>query len=331
MFESINNIFLKMTWLSDAVSWLLDSLGLDLTTRLGGSIQFFLYDIIKIAILLVVVIFVISYIQSFFPPERTRRILGKLKGVRANIVGALMGTITPFCACSSIPLFIGFTRAGLPIGVTFSFLISSPMVDLASLILLASVFSWKIALAYMATGLILAILGGTLMGRMKLEGEVASFVLDGTIVDEEETLTKRDRCLFAWAQVKQIVGKVWPYVLIGVGIGALIHNWIPAEIIGVILGNKNPFSVVIATLLGAPVYADIFGTLPIAEALVVKGVSVGTVVAFMMSVTVLSVPSLVMLKRVVSSKLLAVFITVVIIGILIIGYALNAMSPFLLA
>ncbi|NTU90250.1 MAG: permease, partial [Actinobacteria bacterium] len=226
MFESINSIFLKMTWLSDAISWLLESFGLDLTTRLGGSIQFFIYDIIKIAILLVVVIFVISYIQSFFPPERTRRILGKLTGVRANIVGALMGTITPFCACSSIPLFIGFTRAGLPIGVTFSFLISSPMVDLASLILLASVFSWKIALAYMVTGLLLAILGGTLMGKMKLEGEVASFVLEGAISDEEEVLTKRDRCRFAWAQVMQIVGKVWPYVLIGVGIGALIHNWI---------------------------------------------------------------------------------------------------------
>ncbi|NTU90037.1 MAG: permease, partial [Actinobacteria bacterium] len=233
--------------------------------------------------------------------------------------------------CSSIPLFIGFTRAGLPIGVTFSFLISSPMVDLASLILLASVFSWKIALVYMVTGLLLAILGGTLMGKMKLEGEVASFVLEGAISDEEETLTRRDRYRFAWAQVKQIVGKVWPYVLIGVGIGALIHNWIPAEIIGVILGNKNPFSVVIATLLGAPIYADIFGTLPIAEALVAKGVSVGTVVAFMMSVTVLSIPSLVMLKRVVSSKLLAIFIIVVIIGILIIGYALNAVSPFLLA
>lgn len=329
MFEAINNAVLKMTWLSDFFAWALTSLGLDISTRIGGSLLFFLYDIVKIAILLVVVIFIISYIQSYFPPERTRKILGRLKGIWANIVGALLGTITPFCSCSSIPLFIGFTKAGLPIGVTFSFLISSPMVDLASLILLASVFNWSIALAYVILGLILAVIGGTLMNKMNLEDEIPAFVREGALIENEETLTRRERVEYAWSQVKQIVGKVWPYVLIGVGIGAVIHNWIPANIIEAILGDGNPFSVILATALGAPVYADIFGTLPIAEALVAKGVGVGTVVAFMMSVTVLSIPSLVMLKKVVSTKLLGIFIGIVLVGIIICGYALNAFGMFL--
>jgi len=330
MLEAINNALLKMTWLSDFFAWALTNLGLDVSTRIGGSALFFLYDFVKIAILLVVVIFIISYIQSYFPPERTRKILGRLKGIWANIVGALLGTITPFCSCSSIPLFIGFTKAGLPIGVTFSFLISSPMVDLASLILLASVFNWSIALAYVILGLILAVVGGTLMNKMNLENEIPAFVREGALVENEETLTRRERVEYAWSQVKQIVGKVWPYVLIGVGIGALIHNWIPTEIIEAILGNGNPFSVILATVLGAPVYADIFGTLPIAEALVAKGVGVGTVVAFMMSVTVLSIPSLVMLKKVVSGKLLGIFIGIVLIGIIICGYALNTFGMFLI-
>ncbi len=329
MFEVINNAVLKMTWLSDFFAWVLASIGLDVNTQIGGSLLFFLYDIVKIAILLVVVIFLISYIQSYFPPERTRKILGRLKGIWANIVGALLGTITPFCSCSSIPLFIGFTKAGLPIGVTFSFLISSPMVDLASLILLASVFNWSIALAYVILGLILAVIGGTLMNKMNLEDEIPAFVREGALIENEETLTRRERVEYAWSQVKQIVGKVWPYVLIGVGIGAVIHNWIPANIIEAILGDGNPFSVILATALGAPVYADIFGTLPIAEALVAKGVGVGTVVAFMMSVTVLSIPSLVMLKKVVSTKLLGIFIGIVLVGIIICGYALNAFGMFL--
>lgn len=332
MFEAINNALLKMTWLNDFFSWLLISMGLDVDGRVGGSILFFLYDTVKIAILLVVVIFLISYIQSYFPPERTRRILGHLHGVWANIVGALMGTITPFCSCSSIPLFIGFTKAGLPVGVTFSFLISSPMVDLASLILLASVFNWKIAIAYVVLGLVIAVVGGSLMDRMHLEGEIPAFVREGALVEtdaEESALTRRDRVTYAWEQVGQIVGKVWPYVLIGVGIGALIHNWIPTEVIQAVLGDNNPFSVILATLLGAPVYADIFGTLPIAEALVAKDVGVGTVVSFMMSVTVLSIPSLVMLKKVVSGKLLGIFIGVVIVGVIICGYALNAFGMFL--
>ncbi|WP_211328385.1 permease [Paraeggerthella hongkongensis] len=332
MFEAINNALLKMTWLNDFFGWLLTQAGLDVEGRVGGSILFFCYDTVKIAILLVVVIFLISYIQSYFPPERTRRILGHMHGIWANIVGALMGTVTPFCSCSSIPLFIGFTKAGLPVGVTFSFLISSPMVDLASLILLASVFNWKIAIAYVVLGLVVAVVGGSLMDRMHLEGEIPAFVREGTLVETDEhksALTRRNRIAYAWGQVGQIVGKVWPYVLIGVGVGALIHNWIPTEVIQAILGDNNPFSVILATLLGAPVYADIFGTLPIAEALVIKGVGVGTVVSFMMSVTVLSIPSLVMLKKVVSGKLMGIFIGVVIVGVVICGYALNAFGMFL--
>lgn len=332
MFQAVNDALLKMTWLNDLFSQLLGAAGIDVGGRLGGSLLFFLYDTVKIAILLVVVIFIISYVQSYFPPERTRRILGRFDGIWANVAGALMGTITPFCSCSSIPLFIGFTKAGLPIGVTFSFLISSPMVDLASLVLLASVFNWRIAIAYVVLGLVLAVVGGTLMNRMHLEGEIPSFVREGPLAAngaEETALTRRDRIGYARDQVGQIVGKVWPYVLLGVGIGALIHNWIPADVVEAVLGPGNPFSVVLATILGAPVYADIFGALPIAEALVAKGVGVGTVVSFMMSVTVLSIPSLVMLKRVVSGKLLGIFIGIVIVGVIICGYALNAFGMFL--
>ncbi|MCH3967354.1 MAG: permease [Atopobiaceae bacterium] len=332
LFDIINDALFKMTWLKQLIAAALTSMGLDTTSQVGASVLFFCYDTVKIAILLVVVIFVISYIQSYFPPERTKRLLGHLHGIWANVVGALMGTITPFCACSSIPLFIGFTKAGLPIGVTFSFLISSPMVDLASLILLASVFNWRIAIAYVVLGLVVAVVGGTLMDHMGLEGEIPAFAREGVAANDEEeetTLTHKDRVSYAWSQVKEVVGKVWPYVLVGVGVGALIHNWIPQEVIESVLGDQNPFSVVLAALLGAPVYADIFGTLPIAEALVAKGVGVGTVVSFMMSVTVLSIPSLLMLKRVVSGKLMGIFVGIVIAGVIICGYALNAFGAFL--
>lgn len=331
MFQQLSDAVLKMTWLESFFESLLVAGGIDTSSQLGASLLFFLYDTVKIAILLVVVIFIISYIQSYFPPERTRKILGKLNGVWANIAGALMGTITPFCSCSSIPLFIGFTKAGLPVGVTFSFLISSPMVDLASFILLASIFNWRIAAAYVVLGLVLAVVGGMVMNKMNLEDEIPAFVRAGGVVEvQEEELTWKDRVEYAWAQVKQIAGKVWPYVLVGVGIGALIHNWIPEDFIEAVLGDGNPFSVVLAAVLGAPVYADIFGTLPIAEALVAKGVGVGTVVAFMMSVTVLSIPSLTMLKQVCSTKLLGIFIGIVLVGIIICGYALNVFGMFLI-
>ena len=328
----LNDQLLKMKWLSDGVAVLVeDVFGLSITERLGGSIHFFIYDVIKIFILLSVLIFTISYIQSFFPPERTRKILGRHQGISANILGALLGTITPFCSCSSIPLFIGFTSAGLPIGVTFSFLISSPLVDLASVLLLASIFNWKIATAYVLVGLILAVVGGTVISHAGLEDQVESFVYGNQMADvETEEMTTKDRLDFARDQVLDIIKRVWLYVLIGVGIGAAIHNWIPENIISGILGQDKWYSVLVATFVGVPMYADIFGTLPIAEALVTKGVGLGTVLAFMMGVTALSLPSLIMLKQVVKPKLLAVFFSVVTIGIIIIGYTFNIFGHLLL-
>lgn len=324
----LNEQLLKMTWLSDLVAALVeDVFGLDITSTIGGSLHFFIYDVIKIFILLSFLIFTISYIQSFFPPERTRKILGRFNGISANILGALLGTITPFCSCSSIPLFIGFTSAGLPIGVTFSFLISSPLVDLASVLLLASIFNMKIALAYVLVGLILAVLGGSLISFLKLERYVEPFVYKNNIaqIDPEE-LSKMDRVRFGRDQVLDIIKKVWLYILIGVGIGALIHNVIPEEFISVILGDDKWYSVPLATFVGIPMYADIFGTLPIAEALVYKGVGIGTALAFMMAVTALSLPSMIMLKKVVKPKLLIIFASIVTTGILIIGYTFNAFS-----
>lgn len=328
----LNDQLLKMNWLSNLVHDLLTKVfNMNETTRLYGSLHFYIYDVIKIFILLSVLIFTISLIQSHFPPERTRQIIGRFNGITANILGALLGTITPFCSCSSIPLFIGFTNAGLPIGVTFSFLISSPLVDLASVLMLASIFNWRIALAYVVVGLVLAVVGGSLISKLKLEKYVASFVYNGDFNSEEtEELTFKDRIDFSITQVKDIIQRVWIYVLIGVGIGALIHNWIPQDVIGAILGQDKWYSVVVATFTGIPMYADIFGTLPIAEALVTKGVGIGTVLAFMMAVTALSLPSLILLKQVVETRLLVIFTSIVTIGILIIGYAFNAFSYLLI-
>ncbi|MBR0598534.1 permease [Sinanaerobacter chloroacetimidivorans] len=332
IFGWLNDQLLKMEWLSNLVTLLVEKVfGLSVQERLGGSIQFFLYDVVKIFILLSVLIFTISYVQSFFPPERTKQILGRYNGISANILGALLGTITPFCSCSSIPLFIGFTSAGLPLGVTFSFLISSPLVDLASVILLASIFNWKVAIAYVLVGLVLAVVGGTIISKAKLENYVEPFVYGNKIIDVgQEELTRADRINFAKDQLKDIVKKVWIYILIGVGIGAAIHNWIPEDIISAVLGQDKWFSVLVATFVGVPMYADIFGTLPIAEALVFKGVGLGTVLSFMMGVTALSLPSLIMLKQVVKTKLLAVFFSVVTIGIIIIGYAFNIFGYLLM-
>lgn len=319
------NQILGMKWLNALVGSMLSVFGIDVTERVGGSIQFFIYDTIKIFILLSLLIFIISYIQSYFPPERTKKILGKFKGITANTLSALLGTVTPFCSCSSIPLFIGFTSAGLPIGVTFSFLISSPLVDLGSLILLMSMFGAKIAIAYVIVGLVLAVVGGTVIQKLGMEKYVEKFIRTAGSVDiETPDLSKKDRLLYAWEQVKETVKKVFWYVIAGVGIGAIIHNWIPAEIIQTILGEDNPFSVIIATVVGIPMYADIFGTLPIAEALFAKGVGIGTVISFMMGVTALSLPSIIMLRKAVKPKLLAVFVGVVAIGIIIIGYTFNA-------
>lgn len=332
IFKWLNNQLLKMNWLSELVrKFVEDVLGFEVNERIGGSIHFYIYDVIKIFILLSVLIFTISYIQSFFPPERTRKILGNFKGITANIIGALLGTITPFCSCSSIPLFIGFTSAGLPIGVTFSFLISSPLVDLASVLLLASIFNWRIAIAYVLVGLILAVIGGTIISKAKLEKYVEPFVFNNKVTDlPQESLTVKDRIHYSKDQVLLIIKKVWLYILIGVGIGAAIHNWIPENLIAAVLGQDKWYSVILATFVGIPMYADIFGTLPIAEALVQKGVGVGTALAFMMAVTALSLPSMILLKKVVKTKLLIIFATIVTIGILIIGYTFNAFGSLLI-
>ncbi|MDK2829534.1 permease [Clostridium beijerinckii] len=325
IFGWLNDQLLKMNWLSELVKKIVESMfGLSINERLGGSLHFFIYDTVKIFILLSVLIFIISYIQSYFPPERTRKILGNIKGIKGNILGALLGTITPFCSCSSIPIFIGFTSAGLPLGITFSFLISSPLVDLASLLLLMSFFGAKIAIAYVVVGLILAVTGGTIIDKLKLEKYVEGYVTEIENVDAEIIeLTKEERISYSKDQVSQIIKKVWLYVLIGVGIGAAIHNWIPENIIQNVIGVNNPFSVLIATVVGIPMYADIFGTLPIAEALFGKGVGIGTVLSFMMAVTALSLPSIIMLSKVVKRKLLGIFVGIVSIGILIIGYLFN--------
>jgi uncharacterized membrane protein YraQ (UPF0718 family) len=332
IFSMINNAFLKMTWLYDLVQNLVENVfGLSIKEKLGGSIHFFIYDIIKIFILLSVLIFAISYIQSYFPPERTKKLLGNIKGIKGNILGALLGTITPFCSCSSIPIFIGFTSAGLPLGITFSFLISSPLVDLASLLILMSFFGAKIAIAYVVVGLILAVIGGTIIDKLGLEKYVEGYVKEIENVDAEIIeLTRGERIDYSKQQVKDVFRKVWLYVIIGVGIGAAIHNWIPQSIIENVVGNNNPFAVILATAVGIPMYADIFGTLPIAEALFGKGVGIGTVLSFMMAVTALSLPSIIMLSKVVKPKLLAIFVAIVATGIIIIGYLFNAFSFLLI-
>ncbi|AFK86136.1 permease [Thermoanaerobacterium saccharolyticum] len=328
IFGWLNEQLLKMTWLSELVRLLVEkAFHLSVNGRLGASIHFFIYDTIKIFILLSVLIFVISYIQSYFPPERTKKILGGIKGIKGNILGALLGTITPFCSCSSIPIFIGFTSAGLPLGVTFSFLISSPLVDLASLLLLMSFFGAKIAIAYVVVGLILAVIGGTLIDKLSLENYVEGYVREIENVDAEvPEMTRKERIFYSKEQVRDIIQRVWLYVLIGVGIGATVHNWVPQSIIENVVGGNNPFAVLFVTVVGIPMYADIFGTLPIAEALFAKGVGVGTVLSFMMAVTALSLPSMIMLSKVVKSKLLAIFVFIVSTGIILIGYLFNAFS-----
>ena len=335
LFKSIWDFFqneiLGMKWLNRAIGSIVEACGLDTASRLGSSIQFFFYDVIKIMVLLGVLILIISYIQSYFPPERTKRILGRFHGIGANCVAALLGTVTPFCSCSSIPLFIGFTGAGLPLGVTFSFLISSPMVDLGSLVLLMSIFGWKVAIVYVVLGLAIAVAGGTLIEKLHLEEQVEEFIRSGHTMDvPQEELRWKDRIRYAWGQVVSTAKKVAPYVLVGVGIGAVIHNWIPEEWIVKLLGTGNPLGVILATVAGIPMYADIFGTIPIAEALLAKGALLGVVLSFMMGITTLSLPSMIMLRQAVKPKLLGIFIAVCTVGIIIVGYFFNAIQPIIL-
>ena len=325
VWDFIQNQLLGMKWLNKLIGMGLSALGLDITGRIGGSIQFFLYDVIKIKVLFCFLILFISYIQSYFPPERSKKILGRFHGIWANIIAALLGTVTPFCSCSSIPLFIGFTSAGLPLGVTFSFLISSPMVDLGSLLLLSSIFGWKIAVAYVVVGLMIAVAGGTLIEKLHMEKYVESFIKSASAVDvESPTLSQKERLVYAKDQMLSTFKKVFPYILVGVGIGAVIHNWIPEHWIEAVLGSDNPFGVILATVIGVPMYADIFGTIPVAEALLSKGAQLGTILSFMMAVTTLSLPSLIMLRKAVKPKLLALFIGICTVGIIVVGYLFNA-------
>ena len=328
--DFFQNEILGMKWLNRLIGSIVEACGLDPASKVGGSIQFFFYDVIKIMVLLGVLILIISYIQSYFPPERTKKILGRFHGIGANCIAALLGTVTPFCSCSSIPLFIGFTSAGLPLGVTFSFLISSPMVDLGSLVLLMSIFGWKVAIVYVVLGLVIAVAGGTLIEKLHLVEQVEEFIRNGHAIDvPQEELHFKDRMKYAWEQVVATAKKVAPYVLIGVGIGAFIHNWIPEEFIVKVLGDNNPFGVVLATIAGIPMYADIFGTIPIAEALLAKGALLGVVLSFMMAVTTLSLPSMIMLREAVKPKLLGIFVAICTVGIIVVGYFFNAIQYLL--
>ena len=331
LWDLIQEQILGMKWLNAGIGQGLSMLGVDTSTPLGGSLQFFIYDVLKITILLCTLIFVISYIQSYFPPERSKRILGRFHGIWANIMSALLGTVTPFCSCSSIPLFMGFTGAGLPVGVTFSFLISSPMVDLGSLILLMSIFGAKVAVIYVVVGLVIAVAGGTIIEKLRMERYVEDFIFSAGGVDiTAPDLSRKDRLLYARDQMTGTFRKVFPYILVGVGIGAVIHNWIPQSWIENILGSSNPFGVILATLVGVPMYADIFGTIPVAEALLAKGAQLGTILSFMMAVTTLSLPSLIMLRKAVKPKLLALFVGICTLGIILVGYLFNALQVWLI-
>ena len=331
IWEFVQNEVLGMQWLNRMIGSLLSLTGLDTESRIGNSIRFFLYDTVKIMVLLGVLILLISYVQSYFPPERSRKILGRFHGIRANIIGALLGTVTPFCSCSSIPLFIGFTSAGLPLGVTFSFLISSPLVDLGSLVLLMSIFGWKVAVVYVILGLIIAVAGGTMIEKLHLEQEIEEFIRNGKAIDlPQEELRFRDRLRYAWQQALDTIKRVYPYVLAGVGIGAVIHNWIPKEWVVTVLGSSNPFGVLLAAVFGIPMYADIFATIPIVEALLAKGALLGVVLAFMMGVITLSLPSMVMLRKAVKPRLLCIFIAVCTAGIIIVGYVFNVIQSWLI-
>ncbi|MGM9958440.1 MAG: permease [Erysipelotrichaceae bacterium] len=330
-FDFINDQVFRMKWLYSFVSYILGLFGLNLDEGIGSIIHFFIYDTVKITLLLITLIFIVSYIQSYFPPERSKRILGRFKGISANIISALLGTVTPFCSCSSIPLFMGFTSAGLPVGVTFSFLISSPMVDLGSLVLLMSIFGVKVAVIYVAIGLVVAVTGGYVIEKLHMERYVEDFVLNASVKNRKEReLTVKDRIIFAKDKVVETFKKVFPYIIIGVLIGSLIHNVIPEEFVIKILGDDNPFGVILATLVGIPMYGDIFGTIPVAEALLTKGARLGTVLSFMMAVTTLSLPSMVMLKKAVKPRLLILFIAICTMGIILVGYMFNILEVFLI-
>ncbi|MDK2821730.1 MAG: uncharacterized protein PWP31_1695 [Clostridia bacterium] len=318
-------------WLDLLIQLLVEKVfKISMSTRLGSSIHFFFYDTIKIVILLALMIFAISYIRSYFPPERTKKILEKFGDITGNIMASLLGIVTPFCSCSSVPIFIGFVEAGIPLGVTFSFLITSPIVNEAAFAILLASFGWKIALVYVITGVIVGVIGGILIGSLHLEKEVEEYVYQIQTGEVEiEKMTAKDRAKFAWDNVKDIVKRIWIYLLIGIGIGAIIHGWAPAPVLAKYAGPNNPFAVFVAVVLGIPLYSNALGTIPIAEALINKGVGMGTALAFMMAVTALSAPEMVLLRKVIKPKLIAAFVTITGTAIILVGYLFNAIAHFL--
>lgn len=312
-------------WLYDLIKILVeDVFGLQMGTMLGESVHFFFYDVIKIIILLSLMIFLVTYIRSYFPLEKTKGIIEKHGGVSAHIMASLLGIVTPFCSCSSIPLFIGFVEAGIPIGVTFSFLITSPIVNEAAFAVLLGSFGWKIAAIYVVTGVVVGVVGGLIIRMLKMEKEVEGYVYEiktGKAV--VENLSQKERVDFAFSHVLEIVKKIWIFLLIGIGIGALIHGWAPAEILSKYAGRDNPIAVVVAVVFGIPLYSNALGTIPIAEALINKGVGIGTALSFMMAVTALSLPEMVLLRKVIKPKLIAAFVVITGIAIIIVGYLFN--------
>jgi uncharacterized protein len=315
--------FYPLQFLADWLTYTV--LGLDKTSKLGMSLDFFLFDVPKVLILLTVVIFFVAIIRSFFPPEKTRKVLSHSRLYAGNVAAALLGIVTPFCSCSAVPLFIGFVESGVPLGVTFTFLVASPMINEVAIILLWGLFGWKITALYIASGLVIAITSGIIIGKLGLESWVEEYVYQIRVGDAGEMVeqTWPEKLAYARGYVKEIVGKVWPYVVVGIGIGAVMHGYIPADFLAKYAGPSNPFAVPLAVLIGVPLYSNAAGVIPLVSVLTEKGMAMGTVLAFMMAVVGLSLPEAIILRKVLKPKLIAVYFGVNAVGIMMVGYLFN--------
>ena len=319
-------------WLDKLVTMLVENVfSLSVETGIGSSVHFFIYDTIKIIILLGVMIFAISYIRSYFPPEKTKKVLSKFSGLGGNFMASLLGIVTPFCSCSSVPLFIGFVEAGVPLGLTFSFLITSPIVNEAAFAILLGTFGWKIALLYVVTGVIIGTFGGAIIGKLKMEKHVESYVYEMQTADIDiKKMSQKDRVTFALNNMKDIIKRIWLFLIIGIALGAAIHGWAPAEFLSKYAGPENPFAVLVGVVAGIPLYSNALGTIPIAEALIGKGVGIGTALSFMMAVTALSLPEMILLRKVIKPKLIAAFVIIAGIGIVLTGYLFNLIGHLII-
>jgi uncharacterized membrane protein YraQ (UPF0718 family) len=319
-------------WLENLITLLVEGVfGLDVHSKLGSSVHFFFYDVIKIIILLGIMIFAISYIRSYFSPEKTKKILSKFKGIKGNFIASLLGIVTPFCSCSSVPLFIGFVEGGVPLGLTFSFLITSPIVNEAAFTILLASFGWKLAVVYVVTGVIVGVFGGALIGKLKMEKYVEGYVYEMKSADVViEEMTQKDRLHFALDNMKDILKRIWIYLLIGIGIGAAIHGWVPEDFLSKYAGPDNPFAVIVGVIAGIPHFSNAMGTIPIAQALIGKGVGIGTALSFMMAVTALSLPEMILLRKVIKPKLIGVFVVIVGVGIILTGYLFNLIGHLII-